>query len=420
MSSRVSRRDFLAASSRTAAALSVGSLWARSALAQARQIGANDRVTIGLIGAGGRGCEDARSACSADNVACVAAADVATFRFDQGLPAIRKAMEDRNIQGVQIETCGDYRRVLDRKDIDGVIIATPDHWHSRIFIDAMEAGKHVYQEKPMSKSIEDGYAMLAAARKHPDLRVQIGTQRRSGRIYLQAKELIDQGKIGEIKFVRCYDCRNWVLHGDPFEPKGPVDEKAIDWDTFQVPCRSKRPFDAYRYFAWRWFWDYANGLVTDVGVHVLDVVHWMTGSDTPRSVVCNGGVYALKKWETPDVVNAVWDYGTHSVAFTSNFANGHQGDGLTLYGTKGTVEVKGHSIKVWEGDPGKAIAGFPDDGGHARHQANWIECIRSGKPTNAPVELGVSSLLPLHLANLAYREGKKVTWDPDARKAVAV
>lgn len=419
MSKRLSRRDFLSTSTKAAAALSVGSYWARTALADTRRIGANDRIVIALIGAGGRGSEDTRHACRGENVACAAVCDVADFRLKENVPTIAKVMEEeKKIAGVKIETCGDYRKVLDRKDIDGVIIGTPDHWHMPIFLAAVDAGKHIYQEKPMSKSIEEGDKMLAAARSKPQLTIQIGTQRRSDGNYAKAKALIEEGKIGEIKFARAYDCRNWVLNGDPFLRNDTLDSSKIDWKTFQEPAEHKIEFDQYRYLAWRWFWDYANGLVTDVGVHVVDIVHYLTGSTVPKSVVCNGGVYALKRWETPDIVNAVWDYGTHSVAFTSNFANGQIGDGLTLYGTKGTLEVAGHHIKVYEGDPGKVIAEFPSELKPFSHQVNWIDCIRSGKKPNAPVELGVSSLLPLHLANMAYRKGTKITWDADAHKAV--
>lgn len=421
MARKLTRRHLLSTTTRTAAALSVGSMWARSAMAATRKIGANDRVVIGVIGTGGRGAEDARHTCRGENVVCAAAADVAKFRLEQNIPTIQKVMEsEKGISGIRIDAYGDYRKILDRKDIDAVIIGTPDHWHMRQFIDAVEAGKHIYCEKPMSKSIEQGYRMLDAAQKRPELVIQIGTQRRSDPHYPKVKELIDKGTIGEITFARCYDCRNWVINGDPFEPPPGFTGEGIDWDTFQEPVEKKVPFDAYRYFAWRWYWDYANGLVTDVGVHVLDIVHWLTGKTVPRSVVCNGGVYALKKWETPDVVNAVWDYGTHSVAFTSNFANGFIGSGLTLYGTKGTVEVIDHHIKVYEGDPGKPIAEFPSTLTRRQmiHHLNWIECIRTGAKPNAPVELGVSSLLPLHLANMAYREGRKVTWDAEARKAI--
>jgi len=261
--------------------------------------------------------------------------------------------------------------------------------------------------------------MVAAAQKHPELTVQIGTQRRSGAQYLQAKALIDEGKLGKIVFARAYDSRNCAAGKDPFAPTE-VSGK-IDWDQFQEPCPHKVPYDPRRYFAWRWYWDYAGGLVTDVGVHVIDVVHWLTGKDTPKSAVCNGGTYALKYWETPDVVDAVWDYGSHAVAFTSDFGNGWEGVGLTLFGTQATLELRGHDIYVWAEDgrsqrglSGKPLYSFPAR--NLPHTHNWLACIRSGARPNAPVELGFSSLLPSHLANLAYRRGTKVAWDPVAKK----
>jgi predicted dehydrogenase len=412
----LTRRDFLTTSTRTAAALGVGSMLAsRTAAAERRKIGANDRITIGIIGSGGMGTYDVRATCNVDNVVCAALCDLAEFRLDRASAAATEVMESKGHTGIRIDRYGDYRKLLDRKDIDAVIIATPDHWHRRPFIAACEAGKHIYQEKPFSFSIQDGDDMLAAAKKRPELTIQIGTQRRSGSHYSKAKAIIDEGKLGRIMYARAYDCRNFVSNPDPFAPQqvsGP-----IDWDTFQEPCKNKVSYDPWRYFAWRWYWDYANGLLTDVGVHVLDVVHWLTGCDTPRSAVCNGGVYGLKYWETPDVVDAVWDYGTHSVAFTSNFTNGFQGNGLTLYGTEATLEIRGAHIYVWaEGQRDKPLYEWAPEG--IAHQHNWIDCIRSGEQPNAPVELGVSSLLPLHLATLAYRKGTRVTWDAEARKIV--
>ncbi len=420
----LSRRDFLTRSSRTAAALGVGSVLAgcsqqegrftpATAAGVPRKIGANDRIRIGLIGSGGQGTHDACVACSADNVVCVALCDVAEFRLNEATGRITKAMERKGHDGVKIDHYDCYRRLLDRKDIDAVIIATPDHWHYRPSLAAVQAGKHIYQEKPMCYTIEQGLEMVEAARERPELTVQIGTQRRSGTHYPKAKKLIDDGVLGEIRYVRAHDCRNYITGRDPFAPREVTGK--IDWDRFQEPCPHKVNYDPWRYFAWRWFWDYAGGLVTDVGVHVMDVVHWLTGKTTPKSVVCNGGVYGLEYWETPDVVNAVWDYGTHCVAFVSNFTNGFDGDGLILFGTKATMEVRGQHIYVWaEGDRKKPIHEFPPEG--VKHQHNWIDCIRTGKTPNAPVELGFSSLLPSHLANLAYRRGTKLTWDPVAKK----
>ena len=422
----LSRRDFLSATTRTAAGLAAGSMFAaRTARAATRRIGANDRIVLGIIGSGGQGLHDANTACRADNVVCAAINDVAEFRLDYAEKVLSATMASKGHTGVKINRYNDYRRVLDDKDIDAVVIATPDHWHSKPFIAACEAGKHIYQEKPFSFTIEEGEAMLAAAKKQKGLTIQIGTQRRSQMNYLQAKQFIDEGKLGDIHFVRAYDCRNYIAAEDPFTPESVAkrtqpdlnwNTTRIDWEQFQAPCKHKVSFDPLRYTAWRWYWDYAGGLVTDVGVHVIDNVHWLLGEPVPKSAVCNGGVYGVKYWETPDVVNAIIDYGTFSLSFTGNFTNGFEGDGFILYGTKGTMEVRGNDIKVWaEGDRSKPAAHWPNQ--HGVHQHNWIECIRSGKQTNAPVELGVSSLLPSNLSNLAYRSGKRITWDPVARKA---
>ncbi|GMU22549.1 MAG: dehydrogenase [Phycisphaerae bacterium] len=412
---RLTRRDFLAATTTTAAALTAGSLFsARTAAAARRTLGANERITIGLIGSGGQGKHDTAKCIEAGNVACIALCDVAEFRLNEADATVSQAMDKRNITGVKVDRYEDYRHLLDRKDIDAVVIATPDHWHTKPFIAACEAQKHIYQEKPFCYSIEAGQAMLAAAKKNPNT-IQIGTQRRSGTHYPKAKALIDEGKIGKITYVRAFDCRNYLAGRDPFAPRDVAGK--IDWDKFQEPCESKVDYDPWRYFAWRWFWEYAGGLVTDVGVHVMDVVHWLTGVDTPKTAVCNGGVYGLKYWQTPDVVNAVWDYGSHTVVFTGNFTNGYEGDGLTLYGTKGTIDIGGTYIRVYEeGNRQKTVAEFGPEGG--AHQHNWIECIRTGNTPNAPVELGFKSLLPSLMANLAYRKGTKITWDAQAQKVV--
>lgn len=424
---KMSRRSFLASSTRTAAALGAGAmLGARSAAAAKQVKGANDRIVLGLIGAGERGSHGVNNCLFGKNVVCAALCDVADFRLDSAERMLTKTMTARGQEGVKIERYDDFRKLLDRKDLDAVLIATPDVWHKAPFIAAVEAGKHVYQEKPFCYSIEHGLAMDAAARKRPELTIQIGTQRRSKSHYAKVKAFIDEGNIGDVRFVRAFDCRNWS-GDDPFSPDatakrhlgGQVDwsKLKIDWDRFQEPCAHKVPFDPWRYCAWRWFWDYAGGLVTDVGVHVIDNVHWLLGEPTPKSAACHGGVYMLKYWETPDVVNAVWDYGNFSLAFTSNFSNGFERDGFIVYGTKATIETRDNDVKVWaEGQRDQPIAEFKPEG--VDHHRNWIDCIRSGERTNAPAELGFSSLLPSLMANMAYRKGGKVTWDPAKKQAV--
>jgi len=420
---KLTRRHFMKNSTGTATAMGVGSLLAgctamgrrQPAFSAVRKIGANDRINVALVGSGGRGTRDMEIAMGAENTYCVALCDVAEFRMKEAQARITKAMERKEKAGIKMDFYYDHRKLLERKDIDAVIIATPDHWHYQVFLDSLNAGKHIYQEKPMSLNIGQGLKMVKAAKKRPEITVQIGTQQRSSLNYAQAKKVIDGGVLGDIRFIRCFDCRNWTWR-DPFDPR-PFKGK-FSWDKFEYPCTIKHEYDPYRYFAWRWFWDYAGGLVTDVGVHVMDVVHWMTGKSVPKSAVCNGGVYQYKKWETPDVVNATWDYGTHLVSFTSNFTNQRIRDGVVIYGTRATLELHNGNIAIWSEDRKKKepLHEFPNK--IIQHQHNWIDCIRTGKKPNAPIELGFSSLLPSFMANIAYRKGEKVYWDEKNQKVI--
>lgn len=411
---RMTRRGFLKNSSAAVAALGAATVLRPQTARSAEQVaGANERVRVGLIGAGGMGSYNigAMMGNKPLNVEIAAACDIAEFRLN----AVAKMTQEG--QGKACKTVmTDYRALLDDKSIDAILIATPDLWHFQPYCDSLDAGKHVFQQKPMCYTIEQGLEMVKRAKAHPKQIVQIGTQRRSGLQYPKARAFVEQGKLGKITYVRCWDTRNWI-HNDPFAPR-PFEGK-VDWDHFQKSCKMKVAFDPWRYFAWRWYWDYAGGLVTDVGIHVMDVVHWLTGNDTPKNVVCNGGVYGMKYWETPDVVNSVWDYGTHSIEFTGNFTNGQHGDGLNIYGTEATLEVRGHDIVITaENDKRDVIAEFKAE--IQSHEANWIDCIRSGKAPNAPAELGFKSLLPLLLGNLAYRSGKKLSWDAENQKVVGL
>ncbi|MFQ5811153.1 MAG: Gfo/Idh/MocA family protein, partial [Armatimonadota bacterium] len=394
-------REFLRRTGSAAVGAGLGLMAQARRSAHAQEVGANEKVVLGLIGAGGRGTGIMRTAMRCPGVEVAAVCDVYDQRRDRA----------REVAGEQAKTHLDYRRVLDNKDIDAVIIGTPDHWHHDIFCDAIQAGKDIYCEKPMSKTIEEGRHMVGVARASKQV-VQIGTQRRSGQQYPQARQLIEDGKIGRIRFVRAYDCRNYTQR-DPFHPPAEFAGK-IDWERF-LGRAPRCKFDPFRYFAWRWFWDYAGGLVTDVGVHVLDVVHWLTGNDTPRSVVCHGGMYELEYWQTPDVVNVVLDYGSHSVGLTFNFANKHQGNGIMFYGTDATMEVRRSDIHVFseQGSASEPEITIPASGWVQEHVQNFIDCVRSRAEPAAPVELGFRSLLPLHLANMAYRERRMVEWDAE-------
>jgi predicted dehydrogenase len=182
---------------------------------------------------------------------------------------------------------------------------------------------------------------------------------------------------------------------------------------------SKRPFDAYRYFAWRWFWDYAGGLLTDIGAHQLDIVQWLGGVDAPKSVVANGGVYHFMQWETPDVVHGVWDYGKFTATFAVEFVNGYDGVGCTFYGTKQTLWADADSeIRLYDtidkplADQ-RPIAHFPSRNETDLHVKNWLESVIARKDPNSTIELGHRVITACHLANMAYRTGKKIVWDAE-------
>ena len=258
------RRDFLANSGKGAATLGTAAAMAAARTARAARgaKGANDRIVIGVIGSGGRGTDDANTCCTASNVVCGAVCDLAKFRRENATKALTATMGFKGHPDAKIAHHVDYRELLDRKEIDAVVIATPDVWHHPPFMAAIEAGKHVYQEKPFSYRIDLGLEMVSAARKRPELTVQVGTQRRSGDHYAKAKAFIDEGKLGDVRFVRTFDCRNWANGNDPFVPKlvkahlegkigRKIDWKEVDWAKFEEPCRTKSSFDPWRYTAWR-------------------------------------------------------------------------------------------------------------------------------------------------------------------------
>ena len=211
-----------------------------------------------------------------------------------------------------------------------------------------------------------------------------------------------------------WDCRNWVKKA-PFAPPADFkDADKIDWKRFlgSAPARS---FDAYRYFAWRWFWDYAGGLMTDIGAHQLDIVQWLGGQEKgPKSVVANGGNYHFKYWETPDVVHGVWDYGKFAATFAVEFVNGYDGVGATFYGTKQTLwadadkEVRVYDTIDKPKPDQKPIDSWKVEYEGPAHMKNWLACCKSRKQPNSTIELGHRVITAAHLANMSYRSGKKV------------
>lgn len=400
MTEKTSRRSFIDKT----LTLSAGTL-ALTRLAPSSAFGANEKVRLGGIGTGDRGTDRIRTA-KRLGAEIVALADV------------NEAMLDRCESKIEQKTqrFKDYKDLLAREDIDGVIIAAPDHWHHDMVIDALAAKKDIYIEKPFSRTIEEGQDMVKAVKNSKQI-IQVGNHRRSGKHWKIAHDVVKAGKIGDVKWIRTWDCRYRLI--DPYQERAKdktlYDPSRIDWKRF-LGKAPDRPFDAERCSAWRWFWDYAGGLMTDIGPHMLDVAMWVTECPGPKSVVCNGGNYHYPRWETPDNVHAILDCATYAIVFDVQFMNGYEGDGAAFYGTKGSViQERDGFFRLYNLD-NKAVEEWKYEDEGIAHMQNFLDCIRSRQETNSPAETGNRVIIGAHLANISYREGKRIAWDPINQK----
>jgi predicted dehydrogenase len=395
-SASVPRRQFIKSS------LGILAASGMSARSYARILGANDRIRLGGIGPGDRGSGRITTAqkLGAD---VVALADV-----NKGMLELVQKKLTSPVEKVYV----DYNDLLAHKDIDGVIIATPDHLHHDCLVAAVKAGKDAYIEKPLCRTIEEGEQMVAAVKATKQI-VQVGNQRRSGEHFKKARDIVASGGIGEIRFVRIWDFRYRPV--DPYIKRSKDQSlfapELIDWKRF-LGRAPQRPYDAKRASGWRWFWDYAGGLMTDIGPHWLDVAMWITGCDGPHSVVCNGGKYQNTDWETPDNVHAILDCGTFAIVFMVQFMNGQEYDGAAFYGLEGSiVQENQRGMMVRYDAKRKEVESWPVKDESTIHMQNFLDCMKSRQQPNSPVELGNRVLVGAHLANEAFRSGKRVDWD---------
>jgi predicted dehydrogenase len=319
------------------------------------------------------------------------------------------------------ETVKDFRKLLESKEINAVVVATPDHWHALPTILACDAGKDVYVEKPLAYSVAEGQAMVQAAQRTGRI-VQIGTQQRAGEHYRRAVELIQQGSVGKITRARVWNVWNNTLRGGGGrwgEIGNPADSDAppgVDYDLWLGPA-PKRRFNPNR-FHWNYvyYWDYAGGMMTGWGVHHIDIVHWALGQDTPIAVAASGGKYVLTdSRETPDTLDAFFDYPGFTLQASFYHTNARPIEdrdyGVAFYGTNGTMLLTREGYEIWpEGDKGQAVKseGSPQDG---PFQKEFIENCRNHRKPFADVETGHKSTIPVLLANIAYKTGRKLKWD---------
>ncbi len=379
--------------------LLVGAAAAPMFLAASAQ-GANDRITFGLIGSGGRGRGVARAFIEL-GAQCAAVCDVYK-------PNLAKGIE---IAGEAATGYSDFRRLLERNDLDAVLIATPDHWHVPMMLAAVQAGKDVYCEKPMSHSISEGVRAIRGVRATGRI-VQIGMQRRSTAWIIEAKKLVDDGTIGKVfmakaqwNWVRSAPLNNTVLEGE------------LDWKRF-LGRATARPLEPQRFRSWRYFWDYSGGNMTDQGTHLMDVIQWLSSSGTPRSAVCQGMVFEMSGSEVPDAFAAAFEYQGMLATWTLNYNNDYEnGWTIRLEGNNGTLVLNGEGYKVfaepWK-DNLEPIIEVADLMPTIPHVRNFLECIKSREEPNAPVEVGHSAVCGPHLANIAFHTRRAACLNPEA------
>ncbi len=404
------RRNFIGKMAGAAAA-TAASVAARP-LAHERVIGANDRIRIGIIGAGSRGQQDLKHAIAVPNVECVAMADVYSRRHDQ----VREFVP-------HVEAYVDYRKLLDRKDIDAVIVATPLHLHAVHFLAAIAAGKDLYSEKTMTWSIPEAVTCRDAAR-HSDRVIQIGLQHESSGSLADTRRWVEQGMLGKVTQVESWMSRN-TPHG-----KGqwvrPVPEDCdpahVDWNLF-LQNRPKSPFDGYKFINWRLFWEFSGGNTTENMIHQIAWIISALNLELPFAASMLGGIWSEKDGrQVPDTISVSLEYPEKVVCWQSTFSNSHFGLGERLLGSDGTVEHTSGSTDMVTGRPrGEQTCYYPEkvnrpDGaaetGHSpdrNHMANFFDCVRSRKQPNAPVEIGYKSAIAVLMANIAYREKRRIT-----------
>jgi predicted dehydrogenase len=417
------RRKFIKKSTAIAAGASIIPIIPGTAHAASRILGANEKVRVGAIGINGMGMADLRTFLRQEGVECAALCDVDRNALE------KRALETTELQGKKPDLYGDYRKLIERKDIDVVIIGTPDHWHCLPMVEACQAGKDVYVEKPIANTIEECNIMVKAARKY-DRVVQVGQWQRSDPHWQNAVDFVRTGKLGKIRTVKVWAYQGWMGVNLPVVPDGPAPE-GVDYDFWLGPA-PKREFNEHRFhFSFRWFWDYAGGLMTDWGVHLLDYALYGMNEYVPNSVMSSGGKYAYPDdaKETPDTQYAIYEFDDFGLVWESavGISGGSYGrdHGVAYLGENGTLVV---DRQGWEVIPDNTkdelrMEGVPlttreGGGGLNFHVQNFLECIKTREKPNADIEIGAHIARFAHLGNIAFKSGRKVYWDAEKGKFI--
>jgi predicted dehydrogenase len=400
---------------------------ALTAASSMRVSGANDRVVLGLIGCGGRGVYVGGFMRQAAETVFGAVCDVY-------LPNARKA-KDSIAPGAEVYQ--DFRRVLERKDIDAVLVATPDHWHAIPTVLACQAGKHVYVEKPLAHNIREGRAMVDAARRYRRI-VQPGTQHRSAPHFAEVARIVQSGALGEVHFVRVWNYANLTPDGIGRVPDEPVPE-GLDWEMYLGPAPSV-PFNRKRFLAsYRFFRDYSGGHITDFGTHRFDTVHQVMGVDAPHTISAAGGRFVLRgAGDVPDLIQVTYEYPGFVMSYEASLLNGHgvggrtagmqyyrstgpddRPNGMAFYGTAGALFADRIGYEIYP-EPARRGSERPLERKYvkaadatAQHAAAFIGAIRGAGQPAADVLTGHRATAVAHLGNIALAAGRKLKWNAE-------
>lgn len=403
----LSRRWFLRAS----AALATAPFWGRLlAPWNGRTAPSSEQIRVGLIGCGGMGKGDLSVFLQNPGVDCPVVCDPDDAQ-SAGAAALVQEKRGHRPQAVR-----DFRRLLERSDVDAVIVATPDHWHALPTVLACQAGKDVYVEKPLALTIAEGRTMIEAARRHRRI-CQMGAQRLSSPTYRAATDFVRSGRLGKVGLVRAWAYLDWIK---PIgHPPDSVPPPTVDYDLWLGPA-PQRPFNPNRFhFNFRWFWDYAGGLMTDWGVHLIQILLWGMGDAPPRAVVSSGGKYVLDdNSETPDTQITVYEFPTYTLVWEHRVGIGlglyNRPWGMAFVGTEGTLVINDSGWEILR-EPSKdtleaqKFPGGPDP--RPAHIRNFLDCVKSRAQPVEPLEVGHHVSTVAHLGNLALRTGRRLVWD---------
>jgi predicted dehydrogenase len=385
-------------------------LFTPTAISAARVWGAGERVRVGIIGAGGRG-------------------KYLTGEFKEigaEMAAVADVYEPNLNAGLKVSSTGakgydNYNKLLEDKSLDAVIVATPDHWHARMTIDAVEAGKDVYVEKPMAHTIDEGFRMIEAVRRTKRV-VQVGTQRRSFDLFQEAKKVFDGGSCGDVRLVNSW----WYNHTT--RPRPAQIEGKLDWNAW-LGSAPKREVDAMRFKNWYWFWDYSGGLLVGQAAHVVDAIQWFMNSKYPLTVTCSGGRTQIEEWEVPETATIIVEYPENYLAvFTLGYKamryNLHIDQLKEFHGHKARFDVGREWWALYPENPKETVLKPSQQmrrpgsfNSAARlHIRNFLDCVRSRNETNAPVEAGQATNIVMCMAMDSLRSGRRLRWNNTARK----